>query len=485
MALSPAEQVALRLDELDLAPADREAVVLQLRGRERDWSGFVARPEQLEPPGDRWVIWPVVAGRGFGKTRTGAEYLLDRSRAYRRAGVKRHIAGLIGRTAADVRDTMIEGESGLMACLERRKIRARHFPGKRKVHIRDDRYRATIHTYSAMEPDSLRGPQHHTIWADEPAAWRHIVDDQGNTAWSNALFGLRLDAPGMRPRIVATTTPKPIPLVREWFEQIDRGDPDVVMTRGKLVDNLRNLAPSYVASVVRRYPRGSALARQEILGALVLTVEGALWSADRIQLGRVVSHPELARIIVAVDPPSEPTGEAGIVAVGIEQGRQDDMRRHCYVLEDASIGGRAEVWGLQAAACARRWGANIVYERNQGGDMVRATIQQQDPTLPCEWVQASTSKWERAEPVAAMYGSLPDAEKGLPGQPSRVHHVGYFGMLESQMVTWTEKDPLSPDRMDALVHGVRFLMPDVALPPGRAVAPEQVLQPFGRGSRRR
>jgi phage terminase large subunit-like protein len=477
VAQSPAQRLAAMLDSASGDP-ERQILYKVHADNQGNWNGYWSRPEQREPPGPDWTIWPVIAGRGFGKTRTGAEYLIERSRLYRQAGVKRHLAGLIGRTAADVRDTMIEGESGLMECLERRKIRAKHLPGKRQVLIRDPRYRATIHTYSAMEPDSLRGPQHHTLWGDEPAAWRHIVDAQGNTAWTNAMFGLRLDAPGLKPRVIATTTPKPIPLVREWFAAVDAGDPAVVMTRGKLHDNLINLAPSFILEVTRRYPRGSPLARQEIMGALVLTVEGALWRMEAIEAGRVVAAPELARIIVAVDPPAEPSGEAGIIAIGIEAGRQDDNRRHLYVLEDASIGGRAEVWGMQAAACARRWGAIIVYERNQGGDMVRATIQQRDPTLPCEWVQASTSKWERAEPVASMYGAI--ATDDYPGTPARVHHVGYFGMLESQQVTWTEKDDWSPDRLDALVHGCRYLAPDVALPPGKAVAPHQVLQPFAR-----
>ena len=478
MSRSPADQVAALLGRDGVTPDQRLALARVQARNNGNWSGYWSRPEQREPEGDEWTIWPVVAGRGFGKTRTGAEYLIERARQYRTAGVRVHRAGLIGRTAADVRDTMIEGDSGLMECLDRRKIRAKHYPGKRQVAIRDDRYRSTVHTYSAMEPDSLRGPQHHTLWGDEPAAWRHIVDAQGNTAWTNAMFGLRLDAPGLKPRVIATTTPKPIPLVREWFAAVEAGDPSVVMTRGKLHDNLSNLAPSFILEVTRRYPRGSPLARQEVMGALVLTVEGALWRMEAIEAGRVVQAPELSRIIVAVDPPAEPSGEAGIIAVGIESGRQDDARRHLYVLEDASIGGRSEVWGMQAAACARRHGATIVYERNQGGDMVRAVIQQRDPTLLCEPVQASKNKWERAEPVASMYGAILTDE--WPGTPSRVHHVGYFGMLESQLITWTDKDDWSPDRLDALVHGCRFLAPDVALPAGKAIAPQQHLQPFGR-----
>lgn len=479
MSLSLADEVAEWLygDDPVTDPDTRAELEALYTERAAHWD-FIARPEQLPPDGD-WTIWPYVAGRGAGKTRSGSEFMLDSALEYDAAGVPMR-GCLVARTAADARDTMVEGESGIVACAERRGIRAVYRPGKRRVELPE--LGAELHTYSAMEPDSLRGPQHHRGWGDEPAAWRHIVDSQGNTAWSNMMFGLRLDAPGLRPRVMATTTPKPINIVKEWFDAVDAGDGRVAMTRGTLYDNIRNLAPAFAIDVVERY-RNSPLGPQEIYGVLILSVEGALWTPDRIQLTRVDQAPSLTKKIVAVDPPAETQAECGIITMGLSAktmptwdrvaGKRIPGRpsRHVYVTGDYSIRGASETWGQEVVTAYRESGAQlVVVEKNQGGDMVRGVVHAADPTVPVKKISASQSKWQRAEPVAASY--------------NRVHHVATFPMLEAQMTTWTEDDDESPDRLDALVHGVRELLPELIRPPGAArSAAATVLQPV-RGTRR-
>lgn len=496
MGASPAEVVAERLEELrDQLTGDERRELLSVAAKQRHRWPFWARSEQRQPAGTDWQTWVYLAGRGSGKTRAGAEFMLDRSEQYHAAGVK-HRAGLIGRTAADVRDTMVEGASGIMACLDRRKVHGVHQPGRRRILI--PKWRTEIHTYTAMEPESLRGPEHHTIWADEVAAWRQKVDDQGNTAWTNAMFGLRLDAPGLIPRVMASTTPKAIPLVREWMAAVTpcgrtRGhegihtprpvdtdpngpkcghiDPSVVMTRGALHDNIAHLAASFVRLIVERY-KDSPLGAQEIFGALLDRVEGALWDMARLEgIREHGAAPAMARIIVAVDPPAKWDAECGIIVLGIEsEPRGPHGRPRVWVLDDMSMRGRAEDWGAQVITAVRKYAAaTVVAEDNQGGDMVRATIQLQDASVPYQSVTAKVSKWERAEPVAAAYAD-------------RVRHLGFLADLESQMTTWTEDDDWSPDRMDALVHGVRHLLPEIVTVPAQFVSPAAMPR-FG-GSRR-
>lgn len=496
VSLSLAERVAELLVELpEHERVEALASILpdtDLEQLERDWR-FWSRPEQQEPLDLLWAVWVILTGRGWGKTRTGAEWVIDRCIQFERAkrvSRSKHRVALLARTAGDARDTMVEGDSGLAACCEQRGIPYRYEPSKRRFSIPS--LSSTMTTFSAAEPDQLRGPQHHTAWGDEVAAWQHIVDAQGNTAWTNLMFGLRLDAPEMTPRAVATTTPKPIPLVREWDAADREGDRTVYVTRGSLLDNRQNLAPSFLKLILGRF-EGSALAAQEIHGLLLDSVEGALWSAAKIAWGRVVGHPDLALIVVGVDPPAEHVAECGIVVVGIEHGRSDDDRRHAYVLEDASMHGTPEQWAAQVVAVARRWGAIVVGEVNQGGDMVRAAVHAVDPDIPFEPVRAGKGqgKWQRAEPVAALYGGTPKQVPvelptggtkltellGPDGSPilieARIHHVGYFPDLESQMSTWTDGDPLSPDRMDALVWAVKRLLPDVSRPAAEFINPNR------------
>lgn len=454
MSLSAAERLARRLAQLPEAQREDEIrrVVRTLPvGGERAlhaWR-FWGRPEQFAPPG-AWRWWWVLPGRGFGKTRMGAEWCLERSQHFDALGV-RHRGALIGQTAADVRDVMVEGESGLIAACERAGTRHRYVPSKRRFDLPE--LGSTFTTYSAEKPRQLRGPQHHSVWADEVGAWRHFRDTEGGTALSNADFGLRLRPD---PRACVTSTPKPIEAIREAVVRGRAGTHGVVLTEGTMYDNLRNLAPEFVTAVTDRYA-GTRLGDQELLGILLDTVEGALWVPDTISDNRVADVPPLERIVVGVDPPAE-DAECGIVVVAAGAERHGPQQRegHAYVLEDASMAGTPEEWGAQVVAAFHKWGANqVVAEVNMGGDMVRAVIHAVDSTVPVRKVRAAVGKQPRAEGPAALYSR------------KRVHHVGTFGMLESQLVTWVPGES-SPDRLDALVWGLTDLFPDMTRRPAQA-----------------
>lgn len=385
-------------------------------------------------------MWLLLAGRGYGKTRCGAEWVHDRVRA----GARR--IALVAPTAADVRDTMVEGESGLLA-KARPGERLRYEPSKRRVTWLDTG--AVALCFSADAPERLRGPQHDTAWCDEVAAWRYA-----EATWSNLLFGLRL---GADPRICATTTPRPVPLVRELLAA-----PDTAVTRGSTFDNAANLAPATLAKIKRQY-EGTRLGRQELFAELLDDTPGALWALDRIHAARVAEAPALRRVAVAVDPATssgEDSDETGIVGGGV------DAQGEGFVLADRSVRGSPEEWGRAAVALLDEIEADfIVAEKNQGGDMVASVIRaaaaelhrqgkRTSPQVVVKLVHASRGKRPRAEPVAQLY------EQG------RVHHVGILAALEDQMTTWDASDPRadSPDRMDALVWLFTELMVDEALP---------------------
>ena len=393
-----------------------------------DWSLW-ARPKQIAPEGD-WRVWLILAGRGFGKTRSGAEWV--------RQNVESNRAGriaLVGATAADVRDTMIEGESGILRIFPKGK-RPRYEPSKRRITFSNGA-RAT--TYSADEPDRLRGPNHDLAWCDEIAAWRYP------DAWDQLIFGLRI---GEDPRLVATTTPRPTRLIRTLVER-----DDVHVTRGSTFENQMNLASTFLEEVKARY-EGTRLGRQELYAEILDDVEGALWNRQMIENARTNTVPELIRIVVGVDPAisnNENSAETGIVAVGV------DANGMGYVLDDRSIKGSPVEWANAAIALYHRSSADrIVVEANQGGDMVRHTLQTVESQVPIKMVHATRGKRTRAEPVSALY------EQG------KVFHVGAFPILEDQMCSWTPESP-SPDRLDALVWGLTELMVGSRLPP--AVVP--------------
>ena len=435
-----------------LAALDDEAAEALLY----DWQ-FWARDNQLPPEG-AWLVWLLLAGRGFGKTRTGAEFV--RARVER--GEAQRIA-LVSATAADVRDTMIEGPAGLLAVFPAHQ-RPVYEPSKRRVTF----YTGAIGTaFSADEPDRLRGPQHDTAWADEVAAWRYPDD-----AWDNLLFGMRLGDP----RLCVTTTPRPIKLVRDLL-----AEDTTAVTRGSTFDNAANLAATALAKLRQKY-EGTRLGRQELFAELLTDTPGALWTLGILDASRVRQHPDLARLVVAVDPAaSDPEtaksddgiAETGIVAVGL--GADGDG----YVLRDASAKLSPGDWGERAVLLHDKLDADaIVAEVNQGGAMVAHVVRtaaaklhrekrRASPHVTVREVRASRGKHTRAEPVSALY------------EQRRVHHVGGFAELEDQMTTWVPGQK-SPDRMDALVWGVTHLMLDA----GDAPPYEDAADALGTVSRR-
>lgn len=408
-----------------LSPASRKRILNELSDREAaallwDWE-FWARPKQL-PPAGGWRVWLILAGRGFGKTRTGAEWV----RSLAEAGRARRIA-LVAETAADARDVMIEGESGLLACCPPR-ARPRYEPSKRRVTWPNG---AVATSFSADDPDQLRGPQFDAAWADEVAKWRY------EAAWDNLMLGLRL---GADPRCVATTTPRP----RAWLARLI-ADPGTVVTGGRTRENAANLAPAFLDQILARYA-GTRLGRQEIDGELLMEVPGALWSRALIEAARTrpMSAADLARVVVAVDPAvtaGTDSAETGIVVAAV------DADGRFRVLEDLSGRLSPDLWARRAAEAFHRHRADaVVCEVNQGGDLVAATLRTVDPSLPVRSVRATRGKRLRAEPVAALY------EQG------RVSHDGAFPALEDQMAGYTgAPGEASPDRLDALVWALTDL----------------------------
>jgi phage terminase large subunit-like protein len=389
-----------------------------------DWTAIWARPEQLPPAGD-WRVWLLLAGRGFGKSRTGAEYI----RARVEAGVSKRIA-LVGRTAGDVRDVMVEGESGIMA-VSPPWCRPHYEPSKRRLTWPNG---AMATTYSADEPASLRGPQHDDAWADELASWEYP------DSWNQLMLGLRL---GRDPRVAVSTTPKPTKLIKELVERAK--DPkDVRVTKGSTYDNRANLAAAFVEQIVKQY-EGTRLGRQELWAEILDDVPGALWARSLIDRLRVKVAPPMRRIVVAIDPSvtaKATSDECGIVTAGF------GIDGHGYVLDDLSGRMTPREWGTKAVVAFRdRQADRIVAEVNNGGDLVEVNLRTIAGQISYKGVHAARGKRTRAEPVASLY------ERGL------VHHVGMFAKLEDEMSTW---DPTltneSPNRLDALVWALTDLM---------------------------
>jgi predicted phage terminase large subunit-like protein len=405
----------------------------------RDWR-WLARPEQLAPEG-AWATWLVMAGRGFGKTRAGAEWV----RGIAERDGKARIA-LVAATLAEARSVMVEGASGLLA-IAPWWCRPAFSPALRKL-VWPSGAVATLH--GAAEPESLRGPQFSHGWADEIAKW-----PLGEATWDNLMMGMRL---GARPRVVATTTPRPVPLVRRL---VAREGQDVTVTRGRTADNAANLAEGFVDAMQRDYG-GMRLGRQELDGELIEEVEGALWSRALIERCRVRhvpragdGHAALVRVVVGVDPPAGPSTSAGqgrgdacgIVVVGLAH----DGRG--YVVADASVEGLGpEGWARAVARAAATYGADrVVAEANQGGAMVESVLRAAEAGLPVRLVHASRGKVARAEPVAALY------------EAGRVAHRGAFPELEDEMCGLVTGGGYmgpgrSPDRADALVWALTALM---------------------------
>lgn len=401
-----------------------------------DWS-FWSRPEQQEPDDDFWSIWAVVAGRGVGKTRTGAEWVRDHAR------VPNTRIGLVARTAADVRDVVVEGESGILN-ISPPSERPEYSPANRRITWPNG---SVATTFSGDVPDQLRGPQFHYAWCDELAAWKHVPGLDGATAWDNVQIATRL---GDQPRILVTTTPKRNPAMQELLK---REGKDTIVTRGSTLDNAGNLGEHYLNFIFGMYA-GTRLEQQELYGVMLDDVEGALWDEELITKGRV-GAPGFPAVpiglplkVIAVDPSvaENPKDECGIIVAGAT-GSKYIGNRHAYILEDASVHGSPEVWAKEVVRCWENWRCPVVVEVNQGGALVRRMIHSINPDIPVFEVRARQSKALRAEPVLLKYDQR------------RVHHVGWLGELESQMCSWVPGEtPKSPDRVDALVYAVIALL---------------------------
>jgi phage terminase large subunit-like protein len=426
MTASVAERLAL------LPAHDRAAIVRDLSDADADallydWRGFNARPDQVAPAGD-WDIWLVLAGRGFGKTRTGAEWIREEVAAGRAGRI-----AIVAETAADARDVLVEGDSGILA-VHPKADRPAYEPSKRRLTWPNG---ATATLFNATEPDQLRGPQFDAAWIDELAKYRYARE-----TWDMLQFGLRL---GQHPRQIVTTTPRPIELLKAI---VAGSEGKVHITRGRTMDNRANLAASFMERITARYG-GTRLGRQELDAEILGDLPGALWSLSQLDAYRLREAPAMGRILVAVDPAvtaTETSDEHGIIVAGLAQGEPRGV-----VLEDASLSGSPRDWASRAVSLYRSYAADgIVVEVNQGGDMVAHTIRTIDPTAKVIEVRASRGKHVRAEPIAALY------EQG------RVAHVGSFPDLENQMTQMTlagYEGTGSPDRLDALVWALTALFP--------------------------
>lgn len=439
---SLAEKLAYGSDEEKVA-VFAQFTTQELRYLQHSWK-FLGRPKQQEPEEDcqcgckgRWLNWVLLSGRGFGKSRTGSEWV------HKKAHDTYGRFHLVGATAADVRDIIVEGESGIMETMKPWN-KCRYQPTKRAI-LWDNGAKAL--TFSAEEPERLRGHQCEAAWADELAAWTYMDE-----TWRQLQLGLRL---GPFPRTVVTTTPKPLPLIKRLVK-----DKRNHTTRGNTFENISNLSETFIHEITQTY-EGTRFGRQEIEGEILDESDMALWSREILENLRVEpevfwpsdetrgtaegSIPPLKRIVIGVDPSmsfgSETAAETGIVVCGL--GRND----HAYVLQDASGKYRPEQWAKKVATLYHYWMADrVIAEANQGHALVKHTIAVEDPTVAVKDVHAQKNKITRAEPISTAY------------ERERVHHVGQFKELEDQMCQWEQGDPNSPDRMDAMVWAMTDLI---------------------------
>jgi len=385
-----------------------------------------ARAKQVAPEGNHY-IWLILAGRGWGKTRTGAQDIV----LYALRNPNSQCA-VVAPTHGDLRRVCFGGPSGLLSIIPKECFaKSRDYKGYSSSTSEIRLFNGSkISGFAAQEPDRLRGPQFHRAWCDELAAWRYPE------TFDQLMFGLRL---GNNPQCVITTTPKPTKLIKELVER-----DDVHVTKGNTFENEENLAESALAMLKERY-EGTTMGRQELYAEIVDNLEGALWRSDMIDETRLSANEEreLTNIIVAIDPAvtaNENSDETGIIVVG------KDANNEYYVLEDISGKYSADKWGRMAVRAYYEWEADrVVAEVNNGGDLVERLLRNIDTDIPYRSVHATRGKLVRAEPIAALY------------EQKRVHHVGSFPELESQMCTYTGDIKTSPDRLDAMVWGLSEL----------------------------
>ena len=422
-----------------MSPSKRNLLMANLTGAEMRyigsrWDIFAhdhQRPPVLAANEQNWLTWLLIGGRGAGKTRAGAEWI--RAQALGLPPFATEPVGriaLVGETEHDVREVMIEGVSGLLAIHDRRE-RPQWISSRKRLQWPNG---AVAYAFSADDPESLRGPQFGCAWSDEMAKWRYA-----EAAFDMLQFGLRL---GSQPRQMITTTPRPTALLKKLMT-----DPATIVTHAPTRANAFNLAPTFLKNVMARYA-GTRMGRQELDGEIVEERADALWSRGLIESCRVDAAPDLQRIVVAIDPPvsSNKTADAcGIVAAGLASDG-------CYyVIADDSISGAApSVWAAKAIALWRRVEADaLIAEVNQGGEMVKAVIQEVDSSVPVLSVRATRGKFVRAEPVATLYAQ------------GRVKHAGLFPALEDELCDFGPgglSSGRSPDRLDAMVWAISSLM---------------------------
>jgi len=381
------------------------------------WIEKVARDKQKLPEGD-WFVWLIKAGRGFGKTRTGAETI----RIWKETNA---LINLVGATAADVRDIMVEGESGILSTAPYWD-RPDYEPSKRKITWNNG---SEAHLFSADEPDRLRGTQCNKAWGDEIAVWRYPE------AWDMLKLGCRLSE---KPQIILTTTPKPTKLMKQIIS-----DPKTLVTSGTTYENKDNLAPGFFDNVVQMY-EGTRLGRQEIYAEIIEETEGALWNYNLIEKNRVELLPALSRIVIAIDPAvtsERDSDETGIIVAG----KLNDIT---YILDDLSGIYTPSGWATVAIKGFEKYNADrIIGEANNGGDMIEEILRNINRSISYKKVWASRGKTTRAEPVVSLY------EQG------KIKHVGILNKLEEEMTSWAAmKGERSPNRVDALVWAVNELM---------------------------
>ncbi|MEA2876069.1 MAG: hypothetical protein QOF14_1265 [Hyphomicrobiales bacterium] len=415
---------------MNLPEAERPLFIMSLPPRVREhfarfWQLF-SHPHQRPPAfaqgGAPWTTWLILGGRGAGKTRAGAEWVRDVARD---PGAR---IALVGETLHDAREVMVEGVSGVLGVHEDC-ARPQWIPTRGRLEFVSG---AVAECFSAEDPDALRGPQFSAAWCDELAKWRHA-----EATFDMLQFGLRL---GTRPRQVITTTPRPMRLLKKIM-----ADPATALTRAGTAANAYHLSPAFLETIVARY-RGTRLGRQEIDGEVIEERPDALWTRAMLDACRLPGAPACSRIVVAVDPPASAgrhSAACGLIAAGLG----GDV---IYVLADETASGLSPAgWARKAIALWRRYEADcLVVEVNQGGDMVRQVIRDEDASVPVTPVRAHRGKYLRAEPVAALY------EQG------RVKHCGDFSELEDEMCDFGPdglSSGRSPDRLDALVWAVTAL----------------------------
>lgn len=420
--------------------AEKPTETLEELRKQYSWAEL-RRPTQVPPDGD-WFVWLILAGRGWGKTRTGAEFVLERMQE--EPGTR---AALVAATFDDGRDTMVEGESGMSTILQ---TQGADFTWNRSLGqlFLSNGSRADI--YSSEKPRQLRGPQHHVAWGDEPAHWKdaHLGDTEGST-WSNLKLGCRL---GNDPRIVLTTTPRRVRLLHGTEESPGLiAQPLVAVTRGTTYENLDNLAPTFERTVLAQY-EGTTIGRQELYAEDIIDAEGALWKRALIRHIEPAKHyvggelvSAFKRVVVSVDPAAtseKDSDETGITVAAL------DMNDNGVAVDDRSLRGTPLEWGNAAIKAYRDHDAGeMVIEDNQGGEMVERVIHSIDPNIRVVRIHASRSKGDRARPVLGLY------EQG------RVYHARSLPELEDQMCNWDPlRDKDSPDRLDAHVHAITHLM---------------------------